>query len=159
MNEEISVKRLKAGDEAEFERLVQTCEKRVYNLALRYTNNEADAADIAQLIDEEVQRIVSENYERALNIIRENKERLLLIADKLLEYETLTGAQVSELLETGAMSAPPVRELPPELPPEEPEQPHETPEAPTEEPAAGQDTPVDNTPKPTDAPTEQPPTH
>ena len=48
MNEEISVKRLKAGDEAEFERLVQTCEKRVYNRALRYTNNEADAADIAQ---------------------------------------------------------------------------------------------------------------
>ena len=48
MNEEISVKRLKAGDEAEFERLVQICEKRVYNLALRYTNNEADAADIAQ---------------------------------------------------------------------------------------------------------------
>ena len=48
MNEEISVKRLKAGDEAEFERLVQTCEKRVYNLALRYTNNEAYAADIAQ---------------------------------------------------------------------------------------------------------------
>lgn len=113
----------------------------------------------AQLIDEEVQRIVSENYERALNIIRENKERLLLIADTLLEYETLTGKQVSELLETGAMSEPPVRELPPELPPEEPEQPGETPEAPTEEPAAGQDTPVDNTPKPTDAPTEQPPTH
>lgn len=48
MNDEINVKRLKAGDAAEFERLVRTCEKRVYNLALRYTNNEADAADISQ---------------------------------------------------------------------------------------------------------------
>ncbi len=48
MNDEINVKRLKSGDAAEFERLVRTCEKRVYNLALRYTNNEADAADISQ---------------------------------------------------------------------------------------------------------------
>ena len=48
MNDEIDVKRLRAGDAAEFEQLVRTCEKRVYNLALRYTNNEADAADITQ---------------------------------------------------------------------------------------------------------------
>ena len=48
MNDEINVKKLKAGDQVEFERLVKVCEKRVYNLALRYTNNEADAADITQ---------------------------------------------------------------------------------------------------------------
>ncbi len=48
MNDDINVKRLKDGDAAEFERLVKICEKRVYNLALRYTNNEADAADITQ---------------------------------------------------------------------------------------------------------------
>lgn len=48
MNDDINVKRLKDGDAAEFERLVKICEKRVYNLALRYTNNEADAADIMQ---------------------------------------------------------------------------------------------------------------
>lgn len=48
MRDMIDVKRLKDGDAAEFERLVRTCEKRVYNLALRYTNNEADAADISQ---------------------------------------------------------------------------------------------------------------
>lgn len=48
MPEQMDVRRLKKGDIAEFERLVKICEKRVYNLALRYTNNEADAADIAQ---------------------------------------------------------------------------------------------------------------
>ena len=48
MNDDINVKRLTDGDAAEFERLVKICEKRVYNLALRYTNNEADAADIMQ---------------------------------------------------------------------------------------------------------------
>ena len=70
----------------------------------------------AQIIDEEIQRIVTENYERALRILTENKDNLLLIADKLLEYETLSGDQVKELLETGTLSAPPQRELPPELP-------------------------------------------
>ena len=76
----------------------------------------------AQIIDEEIQRIVTENYQRALQILTDNKDKLLLITDKLLEYETLSGAQVRELLETGALSAPPQRELPPELPdlPEEP---------------------------------------
>ncbi len=72
----------------------------------------------AQIIDEEVQRIVTENYQRALDILTENKERLLLIADKLIEFETLSGKQVAELLETGEMSDPPVREQPPEIPAE-----------------------------------------
>ncbi len=70
----------------------------------------------AQLIDEEIHRIVEENYRRALTILRENKERLLLIADMLMEYETLNGEQIKELLETGEMSNPPVRELPPPVP-------------------------------------------
>lgn len=76
----------------------------------------------AQIIDEEIQRIVVENYRRALQILSDNKDKLLLITDKLLEYETLSGEQVKELLETGELSAPPARELPPELPdlPDEP---------------------------------------
>ena len=76
----------------------------------------------AQIIDEEIQRIVVENYRRALQILSDNKDKLLLITDKLLEYETLSGDQVKELLETGELSAPPARELPPELPdlPDEP---------------------------------------
>lgn len=70
----------------------------------------------AQIIDEEVLRIVNENYQRAITILQDNKERLLLIADKLMEFETLSGEQVAELLETGEMSSPPVRELPPDIP-------------------------------------------
>jgi len=46
--DELDIRKLKSGDVAEFERLVRLCEQRVYNLALRYTNNEADAADITQ---------------------------------------------------------------------------------------------------------------
>ncbi len=70
----------------------------------------------AQIIDEEIQRIIKENYQRALDILRTNKDRLLLIADKLIEFETLSGKQIAELLETGTMSDPPVRELPPPVP-------------------------------------------
>lgn len=73
----------------------------------------------AQIIDEEIQRIVEDNYKRALTILSENKERLELIADKLLEFETLDGTQVRELLEQGYMTNPPMRELPPDIPVDE----------------------------------------
>ena len=73
----------------------------------------------AQIIDEEIQRIVTENYNRAVTILTENKERLMLIADKLIEFETLSGKQVAELLETGEMTDPPVRQLPPPVPMDE----------------------------------------
>ena len=71
----------------------------------------------AQLIDQEIRRFVEENYRRAQDILSANKERLELIAKNLIEYETLSGDQGKELLETGAMSNPPVHELPPSPPP------------------------------------------
>ena len=95
----------------------------------------------AQIIDEEIQRIVTENYRRAQQILADNKERLQLIADKLIEFETLNGKQIEELLEHGYMSNPPVRELPPPLP--------EAPDAPTD-----LQTPDDQPPSPTDQPDE-----
>ena len=70
----------------------------------------------AQMIDEEIQRIVTENYQRAINILTENKDKLLLVADKLIEYETLSGEHIAELVETGTMLNPPTRELPPPVP-------------------------------------------
>lgn len=94
----------------------------------------------AQIIDEEIKRIVGENYQRALQILRDNKERLLLIAEKLLEYETLRGDHIAELLETGEMKNPPVRELPPALP-EDPDAPTEL-ETPNDEPPAPNPQPV-----------------
>ena len=48
LSNEINTVLLKSGDIREFEKLVLLCEKRVYNLALRYANNESDAMDISQ---------------------------------------------------------------------------------------------------------------
>ncbi len=70
----------------------------------------------AQLIDEEIQRIIEENYARAQHILGTDKDKLLLIADKLIEFESLNGEQVQELLERGEMSNPPQRNVPPPLP-------------------------------------------
>ncbi len=70
----------------------------------------------AQLIDEEIKRIIEDNYKRAQVILNENSEQLKLIADKLIEFETLNGEHIKELLETGTMQSPPDRELPPPLP-------------------------------------------
>lgn len=42
------VEKLQSGDEKAFEKLVKSCEKRVYLLALRYTGNASDAMDVSQ---------------------------------------------------------------------------------------------------------------
>lgn len=46
--EEALVRRVRGGDTAAFERLVELCAPRVYNLAYRMVNNPDDAQDIAQ---------------------------------------------------------------------------------------------------------------
>ena len=45
----------------------------------------------AQLVDEEIRRIVDESYERARVILTENIDQLHTLAKGLLEYETLSG--------------------------------------------------------------------
>ena len=43
----------------------------------------------AELIDEEVKAMVEKAYERTLNILRENKDKLAMLAEKLLEKEVI----------------------------------------------------------------------
>jgi len=45
---------------------------------------------IAQKIDSEVQRIVTEAYQRASGILAQNKDKLIQVADMLLEKETIS---------------------------------------------------------------------
>lgn len=62
---------------------------------------------IAQDIDAEVKRIIDEQYKIAKDIIETNREKLELIAQSLLEFETLEGTQVEEIVRTGKMTPPP----------------------------------------------------
>jgi cell division protease FtsH len=54
--------------------------------------------EIARQIDEEVHRIVDEAYERARHILTANRQVLNDIASALIEYETLDGDKLRELL-------------------------------------------------------------
>ncbi|MEO7678725.1 MAG: cell division protein FtsH, partial [Verrucomicrobiota bacterium] len=61
----------------------------------------------AQEIDGEVKRFISEGYQVAKDLIVNNREKLELIASSLLEYETLDGVQVQEIIDTGKFTPPP----------------------------------------------------
>lgn len=71
----------------------------------------------AQEIDREVRQLVDEAYERAKQIILQHKDKLEIIAKALLEYETLDGEQIRDILETGSMRNPPTPPVRPAQPP------------------------------------------
>jgi len=61
----------------------------------------------AEQIDAEIKRIIDEGYNTAKTIIETHRDKLELIAKALLEYETLDGAQVDEIVRTGNFTPPP----------------------------------------------------
>ena len=63
--------------------------------------------ETAELIDAEVKRFVEDGYNTAKRLIDENRDKLEIIANALLEYETLDGAQVEEIVKTGKFTPPP----------------------------------------------------
>jgi cell division protease FtsH len=60
----------------------------------------------AQEIDLEVKRIIDQAYTAARDIITTHRDKLELIANSLLEFETLDGAQVEEIVRTGKFTPP-----------------------------------------------------
>ena len=61
----------------------------------------------AQEIDTEVKRIIDESYQTAKSLIIGHHDKLEMIAKCLLEYETLDGTQVDEIVRTGKFTPPP----------------------------------------------------
>ena len=70
---------------------------RDYNKTRNFSN------EIAHEIDKEVRKIIDECYERAKEILTENQDLVKLIADSLLENETITKEQIDYLVEHGKM--------------------------------------------------------
>ncbi|MBP0438104.1 ATP-dependent zinc metalloprotease FtsH [Tianweitania sediminis] len=54
--------------------------------------------ETAQLIDAEVRRLIDEAYTEATRILTENNKEWIAIAEGLLEYETLTGEEIKQLM-------------------------------------------------------------
>lgn len=59
--------------------------------------------ETANLIDKEVKRLIDESYANAEDLIHTNKDKVELIANALLENETLSGEEVEYLMKNGAM--------------------------------------------------------
>lgn len=59
---------------------------------------------VAHEIDKEVRHIITQCFEKAKQIITENRDLLDLIAHYLEEVETLTKADIDEIVETGKLS-------------------------------------------------------
>ncbi|HEY1793378.1 MAG TPA: ATP-dependent zinc metalloprotease FtsH [Opitutaceae bacterium] len=70
------------------------------------TRTENISEETARRIDEEIQRIINEQYERAKAIIGEHRAALDKISEALLEFETIEGRHVLEILEFGEIRSP-----------------------------------------------------
>ncbi|MEB3702924.1 ATP-dependent zinc metalloprotease FtsH [Candidatus Bealeia paramacronuclearis] len=65
------------------------------------TQNKSISESTSQIIDQEVKRIVEDSYATAKKILTDHRDHLELLAETLLEFETLTGDEIQELLTTG----------------------------------------------------------
>lgn len=70
---------------------------RDYNKAQHFSN------EVANEIDMEMRKIINNCHKKATEIIKKNEDLLKLIAETLLEYETLTKEQIDYLVKNGKM--------------------------------------------------------
>lgn len=81
----------------------------------RGTNNYSQ--DTARKIDQEVKRLIDEAYAKAKEVLLAHKDKLDAIALALLEYETLEGSHIKEIMEHGRLLNPPENKSKPPPPP------------------------------------------
>ncbi|MEM9224454.1 MAG: ATP-dependent zinc metalloprotease FtsH [Pseudomonadota bacterium] len=62
------------------------------------TRNQNVSEKTQELVDREIKRFVEEGYETATAVLRTNLDDLHTVANGLLEYETLTGDEIRDLL-------------------------------------------------------------
>ncbi|CAL1240134.1 ATP-dependent zinc metalloprotease FtsH [Candidatus Methylocalor cossyra] len=70
------------------------------------TKHKMVSEETAHLIDEEIRSVIDRNYERAERILRENLEKLHLMAEALIKYETIDRFQIDDIME-GKVPRPP----------------------------------------------------
>ena len=87
--------------------MVQYTEDDEFFLGRDMIRRKSYSEDTAQRIDAEVRAIIKTQYDRAYALIHENRDKLEIIANSLLEFETLDGAQVEEIIRTGKFTPPP----------------------------------------------------
>ncbi|MGD8710574.1 MAG: ATP-dependent metalloprotease, partial [Ectothiorhodospiraceae bacterium] len=62
------------------------------------TQHKTISDETAHAIDEEVRRIIDDNYHEAKRILDENMEKLHAMAEALIRYETIDGDQIDDIM-------------------------------------------------------------
>ena len=70
------------------------------------TKHKSVSEETAHVIDEEIRSVIDSNYERAERLLRENMEKLHVMADALMKYETIDHYQIDEIMDGKIPSAP-----------------------------------------------------
>ena len=68
-----------------------------------YNKSRNFSSQVAYQIDEEIRKIICGEYERTKKILKENRDLLDLIANALIEHETITKEQIDYLVEKKVM--------------------------------------------------------
>lgn len=61
------------------------------------TQNQNMSEETARLVDAEIKRLVTEGYEGAKKLLKEKEKEWTLLAEALIEYETLTGDEIKQV--------------------------------------------------------------
>lgn len=70
------------------------------------TQNKEISDQTAQAIDVEVRAIIDRNYQHAVKILTENQDKLTLMAEGLVKYETIDAKQIEEIMAGNEPSPP-----------------------------------------------------
>ncbi len=63
------------------------------------TQHKSVSEETAHLIDEEIRSLIDRNYERSENILRDNMDKLKVMAEALIQYETIDHFQIDDIME------------------------------------------------------------
>jgi cell division protease FtsH len=55
--------------------------------------------ETAQAIDSEIRTIIDRNYQRAVEILKDNESKLHMMADTLMKYETIDAGQIDDIMD------------------------------------------------------------
>ena len=118
--EEVALGELYTGSSSDLKRATELCRKMVTQfgmseklgtiylgsdqevfVGMEFGQSREYSEEVAAQIDREVKALLEECYNKALTVLRENKERLDQLVDALLKHDTLSRAEFVALMETG----------------------------------------------------------
>jgi ATP-dependent metalloprotease len=74
-------------------------------LGVQYLDDkEKFSGETQSIIDSEVRRLLDESYSRAKTLLQTHKKELALVAEALMEHETLSGSEVADVVKGKALN-------------------------------------------------------